>query len=80
MPKEKLLPSTNFIEQGKKQKCIICGADAVYLYSPDLDVQGLGACEKHNKDIRTAYGILMYLGKDDFNRFLGSCKKRIPAG
>lgn len=72
MPKEKPLPVINLKEQGKKQKCIICGADAVYFYSPDLDVQGLGACEKHNTDIKTAYGILIYLGEDDFNRFLES--------
>ena len=75
MSKEKPLPGTNIKEQGKKQQCIVCGKDAVYIYSPDLDIQGLGACEKHNTDVSTAYGILIFIGEDDFNMYLDACKK-----
>jgi hypothetical protein len=33
-------------------KCIKCGALATKRYSPDLDIKGIGMCDKHEEEIR----------------------------
>jgi hypothetical protein len=58
-----------------EMKCEICGETAVMQLSPDLDVDGLGSCEKHKEQVRTAYMILMYLGEKDYNRYLKVLKR-----
>jgi hypothetical protein len=40
-------------------KCIICGKKAKWRYSPDLDINGIGACNKHKKDVHTYYFALI---------------------
>jgi hypothetical protein len=63
-------------ERDRKQLCVICGAEAVFSYSPDLDIRGLGACEAHRTDVGTAYGILVYLGETDYDEFIAACRKK----
>lgn len=46
-----------------KMNCVICNKKATYIYSPDLDVAGIGACKKHKIDVCLAYMILVQ-GKD----------------
>ena len=33
-------------------KCIKCGASATKRFSPDLDIQGIGACDEHEEEIK----------------------------
>ena len=33
-------------------ECIKCGAKATKRYSPDLDIKGIGMCDKHAEEIR----------------------------
>ena len=40
-------------------KCIICKKKAKWRYSPDLDIQGIGACSKHKQDVYTYYYVLL---------------------
>ena len=51
-------------------KCEICGKKAVYRFSPDLDIQGLGACRKHKEDMWLAYLLLLQEGKKEYKSFL----------
>jgi hypothetical protein len=46
--------------------CEICGKKAVFFFSPDLDIQGLGACKKHKKVIQVAYLVLMMNGEQAY--------------
>ena len=32
-------------------ECIKCGAPSTKRYSPDLDIQGIGMCSEHEKEI-----------------------------
>jgi hypothetical protein len=32
--------------------CIKCGKPATKRFSPDLDIQGIGACDEHAEEIR----------------------------
>ena len=57
-------------------RCVICQEPAVYSLSPDLDVRGLGACESHRTDVQRAYEILVYLGEDDYEKFVKDCRKK----
>ena len=56
------------------QKCIICKKKAIYRYSPDLDLQGLGACKKHKGDVFMAYYFLINKGKKEYNDYLKNHK------
>ena len=38
--------------------CIICKKKAKWSFSPDLDIEGLGACSKHKIDVGDAYMML----------------------
>ena len=33
-------------------KCIKCGAEATARFSPDMDIEGIGACAEHKEEIR----------------------------
>jgi len=57
-------------------KCEICGEEAGYRFSPDLDIQGLGACETHRQDMGYAYYILFQDGEKKFNEFLQYLKSK----
>jgi len=55
-------------------RCEICGEEAVYKFSPDLDIDGLSACEKHRRDMRLAYLILCQYGEKEYNEFVKNLK------
>jgi hypothetical protein len=57
-------------------KCEICGEEAVYRFSPDLDIQGLRACEKHKEDMQVAYIILIQQGRDKYEKFIKPIKNK----
>lgn len=48
-------------------KCLICHKPAKYRFSPDLDIAGLGACEKHEKDVQLLYIMLLQGNKEMFD-------------
>lgn len=52
-------------DMSSKQKCYICKKDAVYRYSPDLDLRGLGACEEHKDEVMIEYYKIIYLDSRD---------------
>jgi hypothetical protein len=56
-------------------KCRICGKKAIYKYSPDLDIDGLGACKKHKEDVFMAYYILISKGEKEYNKFMKTYDK-----
>ena len=56
-------------------KCEICGEEAVYRFSPDLDIDGLGSCEVHKGNVEIAYYILLNDGLKAFQSFINSLKK-----
>ncbi len=58
-------------------KCQICGKKAKHSLSPDIDVQGLGACEEHLEDMRLAYIVLITQGKQEYREILESFKTTI---
>ena len=53
-----------------QKMCEICGDEAVYTLSPDLDIQGLGTCEEHKEVMRQAYLMLMTMGEEEYRAFL----------
>ena len=66
-------------------KCELCEEEAVYRFSPDLDIDGLGSCGKHKKEVGIAYYILLNEGLEAFHSFLKSLQKNeantnMPAG
>jgi hypothetical protein len=58
-------------------KCEICGEETKTAFTPDLDIDGLGFCEKHQAVMRTAYYILIYVGIKDYNRFIKDKRKAL---
>jgi hypothetical protein len=56
-------------------KCEICNNEAAYRFSPDLDIDGLGACETHKEFVQLAYYILLNEGEKAYNSFINSLKK-----
>jgi len=56
-------------------KCEICNGEAVYRFSPDVDIEGLGACEKDREYVQAAYIILVNEGSEAFNSFMKSLRK-----
>lgn len=42
--------------------CIKCGKPATKAYSPDLDLKGIGACDKHAEEIKMDLMICMIEG------------------
>lgn len=40
--------------------CVICGKKAKYKFSPDLDIEGIGACKKHLERVKLGYAVLMF--------------------
>ena len=56
-------------------KCEICKEEAIYRFSPDLDINGLEACEKHKQDMQIAYVILLTDGEEACKSFLNSLER-----
>jgi len=56
-------------------KCEICNGEAVYRFSPDVDIEGLGACDKDKESVQMAYIILLNEGLEPFKSFLKSLQK-----
>lgn len=58
-------------------KCLKCGAEATAQFSPDLDIEGVGACEDHKTEIRND---LLFAGVTDkwnwFNKKYNNKKKK----
>jgi hypothetical protein len=42
-------------------ECIKCGAPATKRYSPDLDIKGIGMCDKHEEEIKMDLLITQFL-------------------
>ena len=61
----------------KYKTCEICSKKAIYRLTPDLDIQGLGACEKHKQDMQIAYIILTTEGEKEYREFIESSKKEV---
>ena len=40
-------------------KCIKCGKKGIGRLSPDLDIDGIGFCEKHKEDVMLGYYALL---------------------
>lgn len=59
-------------------KCEICGAETNLQLSPDLDVEGLGTCEKDKEDMQTAYIILLSFGEKAYRDFIDTKRKALP--
>jgi hypothetical protein len=48
--------------------CIKCGKPATKRFSPDLDIQGIGACDEHVEEIRIDL-LITQLEPDGLERF-----------
>ena len=57
-------------------KCEICDEEAVCGFSPDMDIEGLGACEKHRDDVRLAYYILFQEGEREYKEYIENLKNK----
>lgn len=57
------------------KKCEICGKKAVYRFSPDLDISGIGACKKHKIDVHIAYIALVTQGEQEYNFIINEMKR-----
>lgn len=59
-------------------KCTICEGEATTRFSPDLDIEGLGACEQHVDALRWALYILLNEGEAAFETYLLAVRKNEP--
>ena len=55
-------------------QCIICKKKAKFRFSPDMDIQGIGTCKKHQSDVQIAYGILLTIDEKMFWDFIKTHK------
>lgn len=55
-------------------KCIICKRKAVFRFSPDMDIAGIGSCKKHGTDVTVAYSLLLQEHEDMFWDFIKTHK------
>ena len=58
----------------KYRTCEICGKKALFVFSPDMDIRGLGACKKHKQDMQLAYIILLQFGEKEYREFIDGLK------
>lgn len=54
-----------------------CKQEATTRFSPDMDIQGIGACETHVEDVRLAYVALMQGDEDIFKSLIGAKVKKV---
>jgi len=59
-----------------KKKCEVCNKPAKWLFSPDMDISGLGSCDKHKMDVTIAYHMLITEGEKEYHNMIDSYKKR----
>lgn len=59
--------------------CVInnCKNTATKRFSPDMDIQGIGVCDKHIEDVRLAYIALMQGDEDMYNSLIGEKVKKV---
>ena len=50
------------------QVCIKCGKTATKVYSPDLDVKGIGMCDEHEEEVKVDLLIANFQGWDKFEK------------
>lgn len=48
-------------------KCVKCDKEATIRFSPDLDIQGIGACEDCREEIHT--DLMLAVIRNDFKQF-----------
>lgn len=54
----------------KQFVCLICNEKAIYRFSPDMDIDGVGSCEKHVVDVELAYSLLLSMDESMFWDFV----------
>jgi hypothetical protein len=57
------------------QVCIKCGKTATKVYSPDLDVKGIGMCDEHEEEVKVDLLIANFQGWDKFEKKYSKDKK-----
>jgi hypothetical protein len=57
------------------QVCIKCGKTATKVYSPDLDVKGIGMCDEHEEEVKFDLLIANFQGWDKFEKKYSKDKK-----
>jgi hypothetical protein len=61
--------------------CAICGKKRKFSFSPDMGIDGIGACVEHLEDVRMAYVILIQSKgnfretKKQYNNFIKQIRK-----
>ncbi|MDE2031389.1 MAG: hypothetical protein KGI58_03990 [Patescibacteria group bacterium] len=51
-------------------QCAICEKKATKRFSPDLDIQGIGTCDKHLKDVMVGYVLLLQGSKKEYFNYM----------
>lgn len=57
-------------------KCLVCGKLAKWRWSPDLDIDGIGACDKHQEDVQLAYVMLLQQDEEMFESYITSLRRK----
>lgn len=57
-------------------KCEICGREATFSLSPDLDINGLGVCGEHRQEMKSAYNILVQEGEEAYKKYIEDLKSK----
>ena len=55
--------------------CIKCGKTATKVYSPDLDIKGIGMCDEHEEEVKVDLLIANFQGWDKFEKKYSKDKK-----
>ena len=50
------------------QVCIKCGKTATKVYSPNIDVKGIGMCDEHEEEVKVDLLIANFQGWDKFEK------------
>jgi len=58
-------------------KCLVCDCECDKRLTLDIDMRGLGFCNKHEQDVKMfMYLLLMDEGEDMANKWLKDCQKK----
>ena len=57
------------------QVCIKCGKTATKVYSPNIDVKGIGMCDEHEEEVKVDLLIATFQGWDKFEKKYSKDKK-----
>lgn len=55
-------------------KCLICDKETKTGLTLDLDINPIGFCDKHEKEVRFSMDILMSDGEESFKAFINQAK------